>query len=209
MDILKQLNWRYAIKKFDKSKKLSKEQLDLLIEAVRMAPTSYGVQPFELYVIEDSSVREKLSKSAYGQPQVTEASQVFVFAVKKDVTVADIEEYVARTAKVQGVSVGDLKGFRDMMVGSLDGKSPEERFNWAARQAYITLGFLLTTAAIEGIDACPMEGFDNSGFDEILGLKDKGLHAVVMATVGFRSDEDDYSKRPKVRKELKDFVTKV
>ncbi|ASB50836.1 NAD(P)H-dependent oxidoreductase [Alkalitalea saponilacus] len=209
MDILKQLNWRYAIKKFDKSKKLSKEQLDLLIDAVRMAPTSYGVQPFELYVIEDAAVREKLSEAAYGQPQVTEASQVFVFAAKKDVTVADIEEYVARTATVQGVTVEDLKGFRDMMVGSLEGKSPEERFNWAARQVYITLGFLLTTAAMGAIDACPMEGFDNNGFDEILGLKEKGLNAVVMATVGFRSDEDVYSKRPKVRKELKDFVTKV
>lgn len=209
MDILKKLEWRYATKRFDSDKKLNDKQLDLLLDAVNLAPTSYGLQPFELFVVEASKVREELKGAAYGQSQVTDASQVFIFAANSDLSEKHIDAFVERTASQRGLSVDSLADLRSMMVSSIMGKSPEARFQWAARQAYIALGVLLSTAASENIDACPMEGFNNVEFDRILGLEQKGLSSVVMATVGFRSGEDKYGSLPKVRKSRSELVTKI
>lgn len=209
MDILKKLEWRYATKRFDSDKKLNENQLDLLVDAVNLAPTSYGLQPFELFVAESSKIREELKVAAYGQSQVTDASQVFIFAVNSEISEKHIEAFVERTASQRGLSVESLADFRSMMVSSIMAKSPEARFQWAARQAYIALGVLLSTAASENIDACPMEGFNNAEFDRILGLEKKGLASVVMATVGFRSGEDKYSQLTKVRKSRNELLTKL
>jgi nitroreductase len=207
MDVLKKLEWRYATKRFNSDKKLNDKQLNLLVDAVNLAPTSYGLQPFELFVIGDSKVREELKVAANGQPQVSDASQVLVFAVNKELSEKHIEAFVERTAQQRGLKVESLDAFRSMMVAAIMAKSPEARFQWAARQAYIALGVLLSTAATENIDACPMEGFNNAEFDRILGLDKKGFSSVVMATVGFRSEEDKYGSLAKVRKSRDELVT--
>jgi nitroreductase / dihydropteridine reductase len=207
MDVFKKLEWRYATKRFDSDKKLNDKQLSLLVDAVNLAPTSYGLQPFALFVIGDSKVREELKVAANGQPQVSDASQVLVFAVNKELSEKHIEAFVERTAQQRGLKVESLDAFRSMMVAAIMAKSSEARFQWAARQAYIALGVLLSTAASENIDACPMEGFNNAEFDRILGLEKKGYSSVVMATVGFRSEEDKYGSLPKVRKSRDELVT--
>lgn len=209
MDILKQLEWRYATKRFDRDKKLNEQQLDRLIDAVNLAPSSYGIQPFELFIVEDAKIREELKVAANGQPQVEEASHVFVFAVNKALSEKHIEAYIERTARQRGVTVESLSAFRTTMVSSVMAKAPEVRFQWAARQAYIALGVLLATAATENIDACPMEGFKNAEFDKILNLEKKGLASVVMATVGFRSEADKYASLVKVRKSRSELTTRI
>ena len=199
--------WRYATKRFDATRKLSKEQLDKLLSAAQMAPSSYGLQPFEIMVVDNRDLRKQLQDAAYGQPQLAEASHVIVFAANKKVDEALIDSFVQRVAKTRGQSTESLQDFRNMMVGAVSGKTEQERFQWAARQAYIALGFLLSTAAIEGIDACPMEGFNNAAFDKILNLESQGLQSVVMATVGFRSADDKYAALPKVRKTVDKLYT--
>ncbi len=201
MKVIKEAyNWRYATKRFDANRKLSHEQVETLLNAARMAPSSYGLQPFEIMVVENDDLRKQLQEAAYGQQQLTEASHVMVFAANKTVDEALVDSFMQRVAKSRGQSMESLKDFRNMVLGSVSGKSEQGKFQWAARQAYIALGFLLATAAIESIDACPMEGFNNAEFDRILNLEQKGLKSVVMATVGFRSADDKYAGLPKVRK---------
>lgn len=200
-------NWRYATKRFDANRKLSNEQVETLLNAAQMAPSSFGLQPFEIMVVENDDLRKQLKEAAYGQPQLTEASHVMVFAANKTVDEALVDCFMQRIAKSRGQSMESLKDFRAMLLGSVSGKSEQEKFQWAARQAYIALGFLLATAAIEGIDACPMEGFNNAEFDRILNLEQKGLKSVVMATVGFRSADDKYAGLPKVRKTQDELFT--
>jgi nitroreductase len=199
------LNWRYATKAFDSTKKLSEEQLEILLSAVQLAPTSYGLQPFKIIVISDQDVKDKLKAAAYEQVQVAQASQVFVFAIHKNYTTTHVDAYAKDIVETRGVTLEDIKGFVDTMKGTVISRTQEQLANWNARQAYISLGFLLETAALNDIDACPMEGFDNAKFDEILGLDSMNLTSVVMATVGFRSDEDKYQFAKKVRKSKEDL----
>lgn len=206
MSILKSLKWRYATKQFDSSKKLSKEQVDTLLESVNLAATSFGLQPFDVLVVENPNTRQKLKEAAWGQSQVTDASQVVIFAAKTNLSAAHVDEFLKRISDVRGISVDAMADYRQMMVGSIESRSQEALVQWAARQAYIALGTLLTACAVEGIDACPMEGFAPAQFDEILGLKEKNLTAVVMATVGFRSADDKYQHLAKVRRQLNDIV---
>ncbi|MFT3739516.1 MAG: NAD(P)H-dependent oxidoreductase [Breznakibacter sp.] len=206
MSILQNLKWRYATKQFDASKKLSKQQLDTVLEATNLAATSYGLQPFDVLVVENPDIRKKLREAAWGQSQLTDASQIVVFAAKTNLSAAHVDEFVARISQTRGIPVETLADYRNMMVGSVEGRSPEARTQWAARQAYVALGTLLTASAAEGIDACPMEGFSPDQFDEILGLKEKNLTAVVIAALGFRSANDKYQHAAKVRRDIKDIV---
>jgi len=209
MSILDSLKWRYATKKFDSSKKLTAQQLDLLLEASNLTASSYGLQPFQILVVENPEIREKLKAAAYGQAQVTDASQVVIFAAKSNLSIADVDSYMQLISKVRNVPIDGLNDFKAMLAGTISSRAPEALTQWAARQAYIALGTLLATAALEKIDACPMEGFDNAQFDEILGLKAKNLTSVVMATVGFRADDDAYQHYAKVRRPLSDIVTVI
>lgn len=206
MEYLDKFQWRYATKSFDKNRKPGPEQLNRLLQAADLAPSSYGIQPFSLILVEDEKMKEKLSPAAFHQPQVTEAPYVFVFAARTDLSEKHIDEYVDRIAKTWEVERAQLSDYESAMKGSVNKRTPEQRFNWAARQAYISLGFLLTAASMEGIDACPMEGFSNDQYDEILGLKEKGLSSLAMTAVGYRSPEDDFQHYKKVRKSLDEFV---
>ena len=197
--IIGALQWRYATKKFINTKKLSKSQVEELLEAVRLAPASYGLQSYRIILVEDEEKRKMLREVAYGQSQFTDASNILVFAVRKDLNENDVKEYMEEIAKVRGLPMEQLKGYSDMINNSISTRDNETKKNWATRQAYIALGVLLTVAATEKIDATPMEGFDIAKFDEILGLGELGLTSVVVAAVGFRDEGDDYLKMKKVR----------
>lgn len=208
-EIIDSLNWRYATKSFDTAKKLTDLQLDDLLSAVQLAPSSFGLQPYQVIVVKNQEVKEKLKAAAYGQVQLTEASHIFVFAIEKNYSAKHVDAFVANIAKIRGVAVEDLKAYADVMKGTVNSRSAEALDVWNSRQAYIGLGILLETAALSNIDACPMEGFDNAKFDEILGLDAKNLHAVVIAPVGFRSAEDAYQHYTKVRKSKEDLFIHI
>ena len=207
--IIESLNWRYATKKFDPSAKVSAEDLNTLKEAIRLSASSYGMQPYEVFVIEDPEIRRQLKEASWGQPQITDASHLIVFASKTDVTAKDTEAYMNNISKTRNIPVESLSGFRNMINNSVISLPQEVKSTWAAKQAYIALGNLLASAAQLQIDACPMEGFDAEGYNKILGLKEKGLNAAVIATIGYRSSEDEMQHLPKVRKPSEELFTSI
>lgn len=207
--VLAQLGWRYATKKFDPARKIAPELWAHLERAATLAPSSYGLQPWKFVVITDPEVRKQLHPVSWNQPQVLDASHLVVFAAKNPPTTGDVEEYVRHTAAVRGTTPEALDGFRQMMVGSLSRMDAAAAHRWAARQCYIALGVFLSAAALVGVDACPMEGFQTDKYDEILGLKAKGLGSVVMAAAGYRSPEDANAAAAKVRFPVDDVVIRV
>ena len=207
--VLAQLNWRYATKKFDPAKKIAPDLWAKLESAAIHAPSSYGLQPWKFIVVTDPEVRKKLHPVSYNQPQILDASHLVVFAAKNPPTPADVDAYVARTAEVRGATVEALDGFKQMMLGSLARMDAAQAHRWAARQVYIALGVFLASAALMGVDACPMEGFQSDKYDEILGLKEKGLGSVVIATAGYRSADDKNAALAKVRFDPKDVIEHV
>jgi nitroreductase len=206
MNTIKPLEWRYATKHFDPHQKLSANQLTNLLNTINLAPSSYGLQPYQVVVIEDVEIRKQLKEVCFQQPQITEASQVIIFATHKELTNNHIDEFMERIAKSRNMDVSNLSEFKGMVSNKVNHFTSEERMHWSAKQCYIALGFLLYTSAQMGIDACPMEGFLPAEVDKILGLEEKNLKSVVMATVGFRADKDKYQHLPKVRKDLKDLI---
>ncbi len=199
MNLLDALAWRYATKKFDAAKTIREEDLQFLQESIRLAPTSYGLQPFRVFVVTDPGIRERLKAVAYGQPQLTDASHIFVFAHRLDMPAAYIDDFMALTAKVREMDPAALTGYAAMIKGSIAHRSPAEITAWNQRQAYIALGHLLIAAASRHLDACPMEGFDPAGVEEVLGLREQGLGAAVIAAVGYRSAEDKMQHAARVR----------
>jgi len=194
------MQWRYATKQFDAEKKLSPAQLETLLETLRLAPSSFGLQPWKFIVVTNDEVRAKLREVAWNQPQITDASHLIVFAIKKDIDDALVVEYMQLVSTIRGRSIEDLKGFSEMLNGVIQARSVEENKDWATRQVYLSLGFLLAAAAVEGIDACPIEGFVSSKqIDEILGLEAMGLESKVLAAVGFRLPSDQAAQNPRVR----------
>jgi len=204
-----QLKWRYGVKRYDSSKKVQQQYINKLQEAIRLAPSSYGLQPFKVLFIEDADLRGKLSVASYHQPQVTEVSCLIVFAIETTIDEAFIDAYFQNICKTRGIKLeGNLQKHKDAVVGSINRKQDDEKLAWATHQAYLALGFLLLAAAGLKIDANAMEGFMPSQYDEILGLKEKGLHAVVIAAVGYRHPEDFYQHMEKIRRaENELFIT--
>jgi len=193
------MEWRYATKKFDATKKLSKEDFSEILEAARLSPSSFGLQPWKFIVVKDPKVRQSIREAAYDQSQVTEASGLMVLAVNKKINSAYIDEYIFDIAKTRGVSPNSLKGFSDMLKNSVSGRSTENLISWSSRQVFIALGIILETAALKNIDACPMEGFDPKKVDEILGLEKLSFASLAMVAVGYRSAEDVSADYKKVR----------
>jgi nitroreductase len=168
------------------------------MEALRLSPSSNGLQPWKFIHVVDSALREKLRPAAFNQPQITEASDLFVLAVRTDLNEAYVDHYLSAVAKDQGTTPESLKGYKDSLMRTIDRPQPE-LIDWASRQVYIALGMALAAAAENKIDASPMEGFDPKQFDEILGLGPLGLASRVLLAVGFRSPEDSHQKLPKSR----------
>lgn len=207
--VLAQLGWRYATKKFDPAKKIAPDLWAQLERAAVLAPSSYGLQPWTFIVVTDPEVRKKLHPVSYNQPQILDASHLVVFAAKNPPTPADVDAHVARTAEVRGATVESLDGFKQMMLGSLARMDAAQAHRWAARQTYIALGVFLSAAALMGVDACPMEGFQADKYDEILGLKEKRLGSVVIATAGYRAADDKNAALAKVRFDPKDVIEHI
>ena len=193
------LNWRYATKRFDDAKTVSEADLATLRNAINLTATSFGLQPFRVAVVSDQATKDRLQEAAYNQIQVGTASHVFVFAAKTDVTPEYVDAFIRRLAEGRELGYEALSGYGDYIKGSLKGKSPEFFQAWNTRQAYIALGSLMIAAGELQIDGCPMEGFDAEKFNDILGLSERGLTAVVMCPVGYRSPEDASQHYTKVR----------
>lgn len=200
------LNWRYATKKFDASKQISKEDLDQLLESVQLSASSYGLQPYEVLVVENKSIREKLQPEAWNQSQITEASHLLIFASLTKVTGTYVENYLDNMAGTRNLARKDLQGLEDMIKSTILQLPQEQQNVWAAKQAYIALGNLMAAAAHMRIDACPMEGFNAESFDSILDLTQRDLTTTVIAPIGYRSAEDDYQHLAKVRKATSDLI---
>ncbi len=204
--IIDTLHFRYAVKQFIKDKKVDDTTLSTILEAGRMAPTAYGLQPFTLIHVKDTDLRQKIREAAFNQPQVTDAGDVFVIARRTDINDAFVDEYVARTAQVREVSIEDLKGFSEMMKGDILSRDENAKASWAGRQAYIALGMMVETAALLKVDAASMEGFIPSQIDEILNLKEHNLASLGLFAVGYRDESDAHATLTKVRRSKEDLI---
>jgi nitroreductase len=208
--LLSQQNWRYATKQFDPLRKIGAEDWAVLEESLRLTPSSFGLQPYKFIVVTDPAIREKLVPVSWGQRQVADASHFVIFAIKNNLGESDITDYLNRIAAVRSIPVESLSMLRDMMIGSLiKGMDDAQRRVWQARQVYIALGNLMTSAALLHIDACPMEGFAPDQYDTILGLGKISLSAVVACAVGYRANTDKYAGYKKVRLPKKDLIVQI
>ncbi len=202
--LIEQLNWRYATKKYDTSKKISEENLTVLKESMRLAPTAFGLQAMKVLIIETSSLREKLREHSFGQPQITEASHLFVFLARTDVDDSDVSAYMQRISAERNIPLETISStFGEYIKGYTGNLSKENLAIWNAKQCYIALGMLVEAAAVLSIDASPMEGFSPADYDTVLGLE--GYSTIVVAAAGYRSAEDATQHYPKVRKSNEDF----
>jgi len=204
---MQQLSWRAAIKQYDPSKDVSAGELNQLLEAFRMAPSSYGLQPFKIAVVENGEEREALKAASYGQSQVTDAAHICVVLAKNTTTADDIDAYIKNISDTRGVATEDLEEFRQAMLTSLQGKSDEVLLEWAKNQAYLAAGFMLYEAALMKVDTTPMEGFDTEKVGELLEIK--GYTPAMLIAVGHRSADDKYSQMDKVRKPASELIERI
>jgi nitroreductase len=208
--LMEALHWRYATKAFDPNRKIPAATWNVLQEALVLSASSFGLQPYRFIVVNDPATRAKLMPHAWGQRQVVDASHFMVFAGRTAMTEAEIDQFLDRIVSVRGGNREALAGYRQMMTGSLVGDEAKARIpHWAARQCYIALGNLLTSAALLGVDACPMEGYVPAEFDKILNLPAQGYTAVVCCALGYRSSDDKYATAPKVRFPAAELIATV
>jgi len=197
---IKNQNWRYSTKKFDPLKVVADEDFETLKEAIRLSPSSYGLQPYKVVIVKDKSIREKLRIAASGQPQITEASHLMVFANDILFDASRIDDYILNVSLTRGIPTGNLDGYGTFMKSQLVPMENEIKSNWTSKQTYLALGNLLNAAAELRIDVTAMEGFDSEAFNEILGLTERGLSATVIAAIGYRHADDASQHHKKVRK---------
>ena len=204
------LNWRYATKKMDPAKAVPQDKVNRILEAANLAPTSSGLQPFEIIVVTNPEVMEQLSAAAYGQSQIVDGSHVLVFAAWDNYTAERIDAVVANLEAERGGKSDAVTGYYDNLKAQYLPRTAEVNYEHAARQAYIAFGLALTAAAFEAVDSTPMEGFDPAKVDEILGLREKGLRSVTIMPLGYRADAGDWlNGAKKVRKPMGELVTLV
>lgn len=206
--VLTQLQWRYATKAFDPARRISADDWSTLEQTLVLTPSSYGLQPWKFVVVTDQAVKDRLPPFSWGQRQVADASHLVVFAARSQLDEADIDRLIARTAQLRGGTVEALAGFRKMMVGGLI-KSGMDLAHWASLQCYIALGQFMATAAIMGIDTCPMEGIEPAKYDEVLGLTGSGYQTVVACPAGYRAEGDKYASLAKVRYDAADVIQRI
>lgn len=209
MNIIDSLNWRYATKKFDTSKKLTSTQLDLLKQAFNLTATSFGLQPIKLVIISNQKLKEKLVPLCFNQKQVAQASHVLVICIEKETTSNDINAYFDLEKEIRGTKEEVISKFRNQLVEMYKNKTKKEIETSAKYQAYIALGNLMTVCAVQKIDACPFEGFIPEKVDELLKLNELKLKSVLLLPVGFRAEDDLLSSLKKVRKPLNKTVIEI
>ena len=210
MDLIERLQWRYATKKMNPARAVPEDKVARILEAVRLAPTSSGLQPFEVIVVTNAAVREKIKAVSWNQGQVTDCSHLLVFAAWDDYTAERINMMFDLTNDERGFRNEGWENYRNSLLDSYPNRGAEVNFQHAARQAYIGLGIAMAAAAIEEVDSTPMEGFDPKALDDILGLPARGLRSTVMMTLGYRDADNDWLVNlKKVRRPLGRFVTRV
>jgi nitroreductase / dihydropteridine reductase len=210
MSLIEKLKWRYATKKMDSTKSVPKEKLDRILEAARFSASSFGLQPYELFVISNKDLREKIKVVANNQSQITDCSYLVVFAAWDTYTVDRVNHAFDRAEEIRNNRSEATIAYRAGVIKNFTTRDPEVNFNHAAKQSYIGLGTALIAAAEEEVDATPMEGFNAAELDILLNLREKGLRSTVILPLGYRkADEDWLSKVPKVRKPAEEFITRI
>jgi len=206
MDIIENFNWRYATKRMN-GEQVAEEKISTILESIRLAPSSLGLQPYKVLVIKDKDLRERIKEVSYNQPQITESAYLLVFAVWKDGYEEKTEDYIQLIAKTRNQSLDSLQDYKSRILGLF---STIDKVSWASRQVYIALGFGLTTCAMLKIDSTPMEGFINDELDKLLELDKHGLKSVVMMAIGNRDEANDYlTGQRKVRRSDEDFFIRL
>ncbi len=208
-DIISSLNWRYATKRFDANRKLSPAQFGTLKEAFNLTATSYGLQPLKLVVVKDQQIKDKLVAISMDQRQVSDASHVLVFCIEHQLTPEFVNAYFANVQRIRDVPEEVLAPFKDQIIEEFSAKEASEVTSWMTKQAYLAMGNLLTVCAIEGIDSCPMEGFDPMAYDQLLGLNNLGLKSVLVMPIGFRAKDDMFAGMKKVRRGIGQVVIEM
>lgn len=203
------MRWRYATKQFDSERRIPDSIWDDIERALVLTPSSYGLQPWKFFVVNDAKVRKGILPHAWNQRQVVDCSHLVVIARPTNFGEQDVDRFIARNAEVRGMDADSLAGLRNMIVSTLVEAMPERLGDWAVRQCYIALGNLMTAAAMLKVDACPMEGFVPAEVDNILGLNERGLTTAVMCPMGYRASEDRYAALPKVRYRVEDVIERV
>ncbi|MGY0392474.1 NAD(P)H-dependent oxidoreductase [Bizionia sp. KMM 8389] len=207
MELLDKLNWRYAAKAMN-GEKVPEEKINRILEAARLAPTSSGLQPFEIFVIKNQDIKEQIKPVAWNQSVITDCSHLLVFAAWDTYTADRINYMFDLTNTIRGFKNDGWENYRQMLLNSYPQKDAEENFNHAAKQAYIAFSQAITAAAFEGVDATPIEGFEPEAVDKILGLREKGLRSAVLLPLGYRKENEDWLVNlVKVRKPMTDLVT--
>lgn len=191
MELLKSLEWRYATKKMN-GNKIPQDKFDRILESIKLAPSSYGLTPYNIIVVESPEIKAKLLPVCYGQTQITDSSAVLVFANWNNITDENIDEYMKEIVETRNISVDTLKGFEDVLKSQIVPMDEESKKVWASKQTYIALGFGMVAASVEEVDSTPMEGFSKDGVDEVLGLRKMGLSSSVILTLGYRDEQNDY-----------------
>ncbi|NAS13044.1 NAD(P)H-dependent oxidoreductase [Poritiphilus flavus] len=208
-NIIADLEWRYAVKKFDAGRMLPQEKIDKLKQAFNLTATSYGLQPIKLIVVSDKQIQEKLVSYSFDQKQVAQASHVLILCIETNVDDDYILSYFRRVQQVRGTSDEILDPFKQAMVQNFRAKKTQEIKEWAAKQAYLAMGNLLTICAVERIDSCPMEGFLPSEYDQVLKLEQLGLNSVLVLPVGYRAEDDMFQDFKKVRRSMDKSVIDI
>lgn len=209
-ELLNALEWRYATKFFDATKKIPADTWQALEQALVLTPTSYGLQPYKFLVINNPAKRAELLPHSWGQKQVVDASHFVVFTARTEMTEADVDRFIKRTTDVRKLPDGAFNPYRDMMLGDVvNGPRGKIAHEWATRQTYIALGNLMTCAAVLGVDACPMEGLVPAEYDKVLNLNGSGYATVVACALGYRSAADKYASLAKVRYESSEVIQQI
>lgn len=209
MEIIKKLEWRYAVKKFDEKVELTDAKIDAIKEAFNLTATSYGLQPIKMVVVKNKALQQQLAASSYNQQQVAQASHVLVLCRETEISSDYIANYFKRVQQVRGTSSEILDPFKEQLTASFGKKNKQEVAQWAINQAYLVLGNLLTVCAAAEVDACPMEGFVPAEYDTLLGLDKLKLASVLVMPIGVRADDDVFSTFKKVRKETVESVIEI
>ncbi len=208
--LLEALRWRYATKRFDPDRRIPEPDWSALQEALVLTPSSYGLQPWRFLVITRQELKDSLVAATYGQRQVADCSHLLVIAVRRTLSVADVDRFLDAVAEEQGRSREQTQGYRDVMIRDIvEGQRSLDIPGWAKLQGYIALGNFMTAAALLGIDTCPMEGFKASAYDEVLGLAEEGLTTAVLCPAGYRQSEDQYAALGKVRYPVAEMVRRI
>lgn len=209
MNLIEQLQWRYATKKFDSTKLLSAEKMNTIKQAFNLTATSYGLQPIKLVIFSDKDLQQQLVAHTMDQVQLAQASHVLVFCIERSIDKTYITEYFSRIKDIRNTPDSILNPFKEFLIDDFEGQSQTTIDDWATKQAYLAMGNLLTVCAIEGIDACPMEGFSPDQYDEMLQLNQQGLKSVLVMPIGYRAEDDMFAGFKKVRKDLNQSVIEL